>query len=86
MAPRAPRSKAPELWSRIPEAVDEDTLAAAREWDPADFGKYAMINRINGACVVAPTASEAHKKFIETFGPEAEGLCMRIGASPFAGA
>jgi hypothetical protein len=45
-----------------------------------------MINLQSGDCVIASTISDVHLKFIEAFGAETAGCCLRIGASPFAAA
>jgi hypothetical protein len=58
----------------------------AKGLEPRHAGNYAMINSINGDYVVAPTISEVHTRFIDAFGLEAPGLCLRVGASPFAAA
>jgi hypothetical protein len=54
--------------------------------EPEHFGEYVMVDSTGENYVVAPTVSEVHAKFIETFGAETRGHCLRIGASPFAAA
>jgi hypothetical protein len=74
-------------------SIDTEILARSEEFsliakrlEPEHFGKYVMINVQSGAYVLASTISDVHHKFIERFGAETAGYCLRIGASPFAAA
>jgi hypothetical protein len=65
------------------EAGDEPPqalLQIAKSLEPEHYGHYVMINNASRDYVVAPTISEVHSQFIETFGWEAPGYCLRIGA------
>lgn len=61
-------------------------LEIARSLDREHHGEYVMVEMAGRNFVVAPTISEVHRKFIESFGAQADGFCLRIGASPFAAA
>jgi hypothetical protein len=61
-------------------------LQIARSLEAEHLGEYIMVELAGRNFVVAPTISEVHHKFIESFGTQADGLCVRIGASPFAAA
>ncbi|MGV1013501.1 MAG: hypothetical protein ACOYB4_00870 [Methyloceanibacter sp.] len=52
--------------------------------EPEHFGEYVMIDPVSENYVIASTVTEVHTKFIEAFGAETRGHCLRIGASPFA--
>lgn len=76
---------------KIRPSVDSEDRAEAlaliaQGLEPEHFGKYVMIDPLSEDYVVASTISEVHLKFIEAFGPERAGHCLRIGASPFAAA
>jgi hypothetical protein len=64
----------------------EEFSLIAKRLEPEHLGKYLMIDVQSGAYVLASTISDVHGKFIEKFGAEAAGYCLRIGASPFAAA
>ncbi len=56
----------------------------ARQLEPAHTGEYVMIDIRSRRYVIGPTISAVHREFIETFGADASGYCLRVGASPFA--
>jgi hypothetical protein len=71
------------------EIVEDRAVAAlqvARALEGEHRGEYLMVEMASRNFVVAPTASEVHRRFLEEFGAQADGFCMRIGASPFAAA
>jgi hypothetical protein len=83
----APTQTVPETTSLGEAAMQdraEEFWTLARRLEPDHFGQYVMINIQSRGYVIAPTISAAHRKFIEDFGVDAPGYCLRIGASPFA--
>ena len=75
----------PPIDAAIKDRSEEFSLVA-RRLEPEHFGKYVMINLQSGDYVIASTISDVHLKFIEAFGAETAGCCLRIGASPCAAA
>jgi hypothetical protein len=66
------------------EPPPEALLHIAKSLESQHYGHYVMINSASRDYVVAPTISAVHSQFIDAFGWEATGFCLRIGASPFA--
>jgi hypothetical protein len=71
----APLQEQPEAILRIEESLE-----------PQHFGQYVMIDPETRGYVVASTISNVHAKFIDKFGADTAGYCLRIGASAFASA